>query len=194
MKQVKKHRLAIFASGTGTNAEAIMKHFHAHPNVEVVLVVTNRSGAGVIARAESAGVDWVYVPKSDFQDEEMTTALLDGYEVDWIVLAGWLLLVPGFLVDKYPNHIINIHPALLPKFGGKGMYGHHVHEAVKAAGEKESGITIHYVNEHFDEGEIIAQFKAALSPMDDVHEIEKKVRSLELAHYPGALEKLILSQ
>lgn len=194
MKRSTKKRLAIFASGSGTNAAVIMQRFKDHSSVEVALVVTNRNTAGVIERAESQGVDWVYIPKTEFEDQDMIEALLDGYEVDWIVLAGWLLLVPSFLIKKYPNRIVNIHPALLPKFGGKGMYGHHVHEAVKQAGESQSGITIHFVNEQFDEGKIIAQHAVSLASNDGAEDIEKKVRALELMHYSAELEKLILGR
>ncbi|MEZ4721061.1 MAG: phosphoribosylglycinamide formyltransferase [Flavobacteriales bacterium] len=187
-----RQRLAIFASGSGTNAEAMMERFFEHPQIEVALVVTNKSHAGVIQRAERFGVEWVLIERADFEDEEVVEAILEEYKIDWIVLAGWLLLIPEYLVKAYPNRIVNIHPALLPKFGGKGMYGARVHKAVAEAGEQYSGITIHYVNERFDEGKIIAQHAVTVAN-DDAAQIERKVRELELKHYPVEVEKLVLS-
>ena len=131
------------------------------------------------------------LPKADFNDAPTTLDLLRRYEVDFIVLAGFLLLVPQYLIDAFPRKIINLHPALLPKYGGKGMYGHHVHEAVKAAGEKETGITIHYIDKDFDRGEIIAQFRTALSPSDSVEDIEAKIHELEQAHFPEVIARAV---
>jgi phosphoribosylglycinamide formyltransferase 1 len=185
--------IAIFASGSGSNAEAIVHHFELSADVRVELIVTNRSGAGVIERAERLNIDWAYVPKSDFEDEELVLAILEEHKIDWIILAGWLLLVPAFLIKGFNNRIVNIHPALLPKHGGKGMYGRKVHEAVKAAGDVASGITIHFVNERFDEGKVIAQFSASINHDDTIDDIEQKVRQLELDHYPPTIEKLLLS-
>ncbi|MEX2597636.1 MAG: phosphoribosylglycinamide formyltransferase [Salibacteraceae bacterium] len=187
-------RIAIFASGTGTNADAISTHFKNHPKIEVALVVTSKHDAGVIKVAEKHGVDYIVLQKQDFQDENLVMEVLEGYEINYCVLAGWLLLIPTYLVKAFEGKMLNIHPALLPKFGGKGMYGKHVHEAVKETGESESGITIHQVNEDFDKGEIIAQIKVKILPDDSADEIERKVRTLELAHYADEIEKLIEAQ
>ena len=169
-----------------------MKKFENHSKIEVGLIVTNNPNAGVIDRSERFGVPCAVFSNEDFSDTSKLNALLRDEGVDWIVLAGWLRLIPTSLIEEYPNRIVNIHPALLPKFGGKGMYGKHVHKAVKAANESESGISIHYVNEKFDEGEIIAQFSTALKPEDSPEDIEHKVRELELKHYASAIEKLVL--
>lgn len=190
----RKIRLAVFASGSGTNTEAIIKHFINNDRIDVSLVVTNKSNAGVIKRAEKYDVDWVYLPRNEFDDEELVEVILDEHKIDWIILAGWLLLVPSFLIKKFNHRIINIHPALLPKHGGKGMYGHYVHQAVKNAGDLESGITIHLVNEKFDEGRILAQHKVRLDSSDDALTIEQKVRDLELNYYPLEIEKMLLSK
>lgn len=178
------NRLAIFASGTGTNADAIIQHFKNHPAVNVVLVLTNKPEAGVIHVAEKHGVEWAYLANQDVRDEDVMLTLLEEYEVSHIVLAGWLQLIPSFLTRQFNDKIVNIHPALLPKFGGKGMYGHHVHQAVFDAKEKESGVTIHLVNEEYDKGKILAQHKTTLTEEDTPQSIEKKVRALELQYFP----------
>jgi phosphoribosylglycinamide formyltransferase 1 len=187
-----KIRLAIFASGSGSNAEAIIRHFSDNPIVTVELIITNRKDAGVIDRANRLGVSCKHVPKSAFEDQDAILGMLKSENIDWIILAGWLLLVPTYLVRNYPDRIINIHPALLPKFGGKGMYGMHVHEAVAEAGETESGITIHLVNERFDEGRILAQFKFPLPITVTPAVVEAGVRELELLHYASEIEKTVL--
>ena len=143
-------RIAIFASGEGTNAERIIRYFKGNKAVEITLVVTNKEQAGVIRRAENLKVPAMYLPAKDFKEGKINEVMRQ-HQIDFIVLAGFLLHVPDSLLEDYPNRIINIHPSLLPKFGGKGMYGSRVHEAVLAAGEQESGITIHYVNEHYDQ-------------------------------------------
>lgn len=171
-----------------------MKRFSRHQHIEVVLIVTNRSEAGVIKRADSFDVETIYLPKSRFENETEILQILSEKGVDWIILAGWLLLIPPYLVLKFPGRIINVHPALLPKFGGKGMYGRHVHEAVKNANEMESGISFHFVNEKFDEGAIIEQFRVNLEHSDSAEEIERKVRELELSHYASVIEKVVLSK
>lgn len=181
-------RLAIFASGTGTNAQAIIEHFKSNDEVEVVLVVTNRSKAGVIEVANQHDVDWAFISKEDLYDEEIVTAILDEQAVTHVVLAGWLQLIPAFLIKQFPKRIVNIHPALLPKFGGKGMYGKHVHKAVEEAKETESGITIHLVNEEYDKGKVLAQHKVNLSESDSAETIEQKVRALELKYFPIEIE------
>ncbi|MBR1732394.1 MAG: phosphoribosylglycinamide formyltransferase [Alloprevotella sp.] len=183
--------IAIFVSGSGTNCENIIRYFSGNADVRIGLVVSNRSDAYALVRAERLGVPSAVLPKADFVRPEKTQPLLHGYGIDFIVLAGFLLLVPTYLIEAYPRRIINLHPALLPKYGGKGMYGHHVHEAVKAAGETETGITIHYVNAEFDHGEVVAQFRTPLLPTDTVADIEKKIHDLEQAHFPKVIESVI---
>ncbi|NQV51895.1 MAG: phosphoribosylglycinamide formyltransferase [Flavobacteriales bacterium] len=186
-----KTRLAIFASGTGTNTKSIIGYFKGDASVEVSLVVTNKPEAGVISVAEAMGVDYAIAAKAELADEELMMALLEEYKVDAVILAGWLLLVPEYLVKRFDGRMLNIHPALLPKFGGKGMWGMHVHNAVKAAGERESGITIHKVNAQYDQGAIVAQHKVAIDPNDEAEEIEQKVRKLELQYYPEEIKKFL---
>lgn len=184
-------RLAIFVSGSGTNCENIIRYFKDSTEVETVLVLSNRTDAYALVRAERLGIPTEIVPKKEFMDEHVLLPLLARYEVTHIILAGFLLVVPPFLIEQYDHKIINLHPALLPKYGGRGMYGHHVHEAVKAAGEKETGITIHYVNEVCDGGDIIRQFSVALTPEDTVEDIEAKIHVLEQAHFPQVIEETI---
>ena len=186
-------KLAIFASATGTNADAITKHFKNIEGAEVALIVTNKAEAGVLDVADRHGIPSIYIPKSDLQDEELVIELLEEFEVDFVILAGWLLLIPPYLVKRFDNRILNIHPALLPKHGGKGMYGANVHKAVKEAGDTKSGITIHLVNERYDEGNIVNQFEVEIDPTDSAQDIESKVRKLELAHYPEVIENFIFS-
>lgn len=184
-------RLAIFASGAGSNTEAIIAHFDEDESVAVSLVVTNKPEAGVIQVAEHAGVEYAIIRKADLQDEDLMNAILDEHQIDVIILAGWLLLMPEYLVRQFPHRIINIHPALLPKHGGKGMWGRHVHQAVKEAGDTKSGITIHMVNERYDEGSIIAQHSIDIQPEDSVEEIESKIRKLEIEFYPKEIKNFI---
>mgnify|MGYP001366181457 CR=1 FL=1 len=186
-------KIAVFASGTGTNADAIIRFFKADEVADVTLVVSSKHGAGVLDVADGHGVVSVVVDKDVMADEEVLLALLEAYEIDFIVLAGWLRLIPPFLVRAFNGRMLNIHPALLPKFGGKGMWGHHVHEAVKAAGEKVSGITIHQVSEAYDEGAIVAQFETSVEANDSASDIEAKVRALELKHFPVVIKKFILA-
>lgn len=188
-----RQNLAIFVSGSGTNCESIIRHFATSPVARVVLVVSNRSDAFALVRAERLGVPHTVVAKAKWADSEQVLALLSRYEVDFIVLAGFLLMVPDYLIDAFPRRIVNIHPALLPKYGGKGMWGHHVHEAVAANHETETGITIHYVSPVCDGGEIIAQFRTALSPGDTPTTIAEKIHVLEQAHFPQVIEQTILS-
>ena len=183
-------KLAILASGTGTNAERITQYFAEKKTAEVALIVTNKEGAGVIERAEKLNVPCLVIPSKDFKEGKALEVLCQ-YGVDFIVLAGFLLRVPDDILHNYPNRIVNIHPSLLPKYGGKGMYGHHVHEAVLAAGETESGITIHYINEHYDEGNVILQMKCPVIPDDTPDTLASRVHLLEYEHYPKVIERLI---
>lgn len=177
-------RIAIFASGSGSNAERIIEESRKNQAIEVAVICYNRTDAGVVARAERLGVPAVYLPKADFLNAAHTLALLRHYAVEGIVLAGFLLLVPPYLVEAFPNRIINIHPALLPKYGGKGMYGMHVHEAVVAAGERETGITIHLVDEHYDHGTHLHQAAVEVLPTDTPEKVAEKVHQLEYRDFP----------
>ena len=183
--------IAIFVSGSGTNCENIIRYFRDSEHIHTALVVSNRADAYALERAKRLGVPTAVVPKAQLNDPSATLPLLTEYGIQFIVLAGFLPMVPDYLIDAYPRRIVNIHPALLPKFGGKGMWGHHVHEAVKAAGETESGITIHFVNPELDEGEHIAQFSTPLSPDDTPEDIADKVHELEMAHFPAVIEQVI---
>jgi len=187
-----KIRIAVFGSGGGSNAQAIINHFVDHDHIEVSLIVSNRKKAFILERAAKENIPAAYIPKSEFSDEELVTKTLDKHEIDFVVLAGFLLLIPPYLVKKFPNKILNIHPALLPNYGGKGMYGMNVHKAVHEAKDDKSGITIHYVNEHYDEGNIIAQFKVALEPGDEPEVIAKKVLALEHKNYPVVIEEVVV--
>ena len=183
--------IAIFVSGSGTNCENIIRYFAQKPEVNVTLVVSNKAEAYALVRAERLGVERAVVNKADFNDAEKLMPLLRRHHVHFIVLAGFLLMVPDFLLQAFPRRIVNIHPSLLPKYGGRGMWGHHVHEAVKAAGDKETGITIHYVSEVCDGGEIIAQFRTTVTPDDTPDDIAAKVHELEQAHFPHVIEQVI---
>lgn len=177
-------------SGSGTNCENIIRHFQGAKDISTALVVSNRADAYALVRAERLGVPAVVVPKAQLNSPEVILPLLREHAIDFIVLAGFLPLVPDFLIDAFPRRIVNIHPALLPRHGGKGMWGHHVHEAVKAAGDTETGITIHYVSPVCDGGEIIAQYKTAVTLDDTPETIADKVHVLEMAHFPEVLEQL----
>lgn len=183
--------IAIFASGNGSNCENIIRYFKGSELIRVKLVLCNNPNARVLKRAADAGVATEYVDRIAFRDECTVLPLMQKHEIGFIVLAGFLQLIPAFLIKTYGHAIINIHPALLPKFGGKGMYGHHVHEAVKTAGETETGITIHRVTEAYDDGEIIAQFRIPLSPKDTPDDIAAKIHALEMEHVPKVIEKTV---
>ncbi len=183
--------IAIFASGSGTNAENIIRYFKENDSVTVSLVVSNKADAYVLERAAQLGVPARVFAKADWATGEAVLACMREYQVDFIVLAGFLLRVPEVLLHAYPEKIINIHPALLPKFGGKGMYGDRVHESVVAAGEKESGITIHYIDEHYDEGSVIFQAVCPVLPEDAPDDVAKKVHALEYEHFPKVIERLL---
>ena len=187
-------RLAIFASGGGSNAEQFFNYFKNSPVARVALVAANQKEAGVLQRAANHSISTFTFSNSTLATEQFVLLKLQEEKIDFIVLAGFLRLIPNYLIEAYPNRIVNIHPALLPKWGGKGMYGHHVHQAVKAAGEKESGMTIHYVNQQYDEGNIIFQAKCPVKPEHTAEEIATNVLKLEHAHYPRVVEELIKEQ
>ncbi len=180
-------RLAILGSGSGSNALNIIERCHQRTDIEVSLIVCNVADAGIFNHAKKHDIPAVLLDNSAFQTEKPLLDLLKHYQIDWIILAGFLRKVGAQICRAYPDKIINIHPALLPKYGGKGMYGRHVHEKVFEMKDHLSGVTIHYVNEHYDEGHIIAQFTTSLAPSDGPSEIEAKVRALELAHFPDVI-------
>ena len=187
-------RIAVFASGNGSNAENIIRYFNTGAGApshgaEVVLVVCNRPGAPVIDKARALGVPVSIVTREMFNDEASMTALLESRAIDAIVLAGFLLMVPPFMTARFSGRMINIHPSLLPKFGGKGMYGRHVHEAVVAAGETETGITVHLVSDHCDGGDIIFRASTPVAPTDTAADVEAKVHALERAHFPAVIAR-----
>ncbi len=184
-------RIAIFASGTGSNAQKIIEYFEGNNRVRVDLVVSNKADAPVLEIARRHGIDTFHINRSQFYETEEILTELRKRSIDLIVLAGFLWLAPAYLVRAFPNQIINIHPALLPKFGGKGMYGIHVHQAVKDAGESRTGITIHFVNEKYDEGRIIFQAGCDIYPEDSVESIALKVRQLEHAHFAPVIAQLL---
>lgn len=175
----KQKRIVVFASGSGSNAVKLCRTNLNHADIKVVALFCNNPNAGVIEKMKEFDVPVVLFNRTDFRNEAEFLEKLNQYQPDLIALLGFLWKIPAYLVDAFPTKIVNLHPALLPKFGGKGMYGHFVHEAVKAANEKETGISIHYVNENFDEGEIIAQFKVDLNPNDTAESIADKIHILE---------------
>lgn len=187
----RKVNIAVFVSGNGTNCENLIRYFEGSELATVVLVVSNKADAFALERARRLGVPTAVAVKADLNNQQFMMPLLQQFSVDFIVLAGFLPLVPSFLVEAFPRRIVNIHPSLLPKYGGKGMWGHHVHEAVKAAGEQETGITIHFVSDVCDGGDIIAQFHTLLSPDDSVDEIAEKVHSLEKRHFPVVVARML---
>jgi len=184
-------RIAIFASGTGSNAKKIIEHFQGHSNIEVSLVVSNKQDAKVLDMAQSYHIPTLVINKAQLKDHNYILEKISIFPIDFIVLAGFLLLVPKYLVDNFPKRIVNIHPALLPNFGGKGMYGMHVHKAVKESGVAETGITIHYVDEHYDEGSIIFQASCLVHSEDSPEDIAKNVLKLEHTHFAVAIEKIL---
>lgn len=184
-------RVAIFVSGTGTNCENIIRYFAGSEVVNIALVVSNKSDAPALEKAWRLGVPTEVVSKSQLSDNSFMLPLLRERDIHFIVLAGFLLMIPDYLIAAYPRRIINLHPSLLPKFGGKGMYGHRVHEAVKAAGETETGMTVHYVTGECDGGEIIAQYKTAISPEDTPEDIAAKENLLEMRYYPLVIKQVL---
>lgn len=185
--------ITIFASGMGSNAEALIKYFEHHPHIKVGLIVTNNSKAGVIAVANRYKIPVQIISNESLQQPQPLLATLQHFKTDYIVLAGFLRKIPDLLIQRFPNKIINIHPALLPKFGGKGMYGHKVHDAVLQAGETTTGITIHFVNEHYDEGQIIFQAEVDLNEDETAETIRAKVQALEHEHFAKVIAKTVNS-
>ena len=186
-----KKRIAIFASGSGSNAQKIMEHFKRHNDAEVAIVLTNNPQAYVLQRADNFEIPSHIFTRKEFYETDEVIRLLKNLNVDLIVLAGFLLLVPPALLKAFPNKVINLHPALLPKYGGKGMYGDYVHKAVLDDKEEESGITIHFVNENFDEGEIIHQSRFKIEPGDTLEMVKFKGQQLEHHHFPRVVENLL---
>lgn len=185
-------KIAILASGSGSNAENIINYFGNRPEFQFTFILSNKSDAFVHQRAKSLQIPSFTFTNEEFEQGFPVLNFIESYQIDFIVLAGFLLKVPKILIDNFSNKIINIHPALLPKYGGKGMYGNRVHEAVKNAGETESGITIHYVNENYDEGNIIFQAKCQLLPTDTAETIAEKVHALEYEYFPKIIEDTCL--
>jgi len=183
--------IAIFASGSGTNAENIINHFKNSSDIKIEIILTNRSDAFVIERAKKHTIKYLIFNRKDFYESSMILDVLEEQKIDFIVLAGFLWLMPANLIQKFPGKIINIHPALLPAYGGKGMYGMKVHEAVINNLEQQSGITIHFVNEKYDEGKIIFQAKCLIETGDSPETLANKIHSLEYMHFPKIIEKVV---
>ena len=185
-------RIAIFASGSGSNAENIIRYFSDNKSVKVVLVLSNKSRSGVLIRAQLHNIPTFIFTKNDLNECSKVHDVLKDYNASMIVLAGFLLKIPLYMIKAYPNSILNIHPSLLPKYGGKGMYGMNVHRAVVENNEQKSGITIHYVNENYDEGAIIFQATCHIDEHDLPEDVKTKVQALELRHFPSVIESIIL--
>lgn len=190
---MKKINIAIFASGEGTNCENIIRYFKDSDRVCTALVVSNKAESPVLRKAQELGVPVQSVSKAELNEETVMMPLMQQYAIDFIVLAGFLPLIPDFLLEAFPRRIVNIHPSLLPKYGGKGMWGHHVHEAVKAAGETETGMTVHWVTPVCDGGGIIAQYRVALSQEDSAEVIAEKEHVLEMKYYPQVILRVLTS-
>lgn len=183
--------IAIFASGNGTNAQRIAEYFAESSLVNISLILTNNPEAGVLQRAEKLGITSIVFNRESFSGTDNILEILKIKKIDFIVLAGFLWLIPHNIINSFPNRIVNIHPALLPKYGGKGMYGHHVHDAVILSGDEKSGITIHYVNEKYDEGNIIFQAKTEVTNVDTPDSLAGKIHKLEYAFFPKVIEDLL---
>ncbi len=186
-----KKRIVLFASGSGSNVENIVRYFQDNDHVEVACVLSNKKNAFVLERCDQLNINALYFNKTAFYKTDCVLEILKSMKPDLIVLAGFLWKMPGNIIQDFPNKIINIHPALLPKYGGKGMYGMVVHRAVKENGDPESGITIHYVNENYDEGAIVHQAKTVILPNDTPEIIAEKVHKLEYEHFPKIIDRLL---
>ena len=187
-----KTSIAIFASGSGTNAEEIIRYFKNHEGIEVSLILSNNPDAYVLNRAKNHNIPAFVFDRNSFYKETSVDEVLEKYGIDFIVLAGFMWLMPGRIVRKFSDKMVNIHPALLPAYGGKGMYGMHVHEAVVKNRDTQTGITIHLVNEEYDKGKILYQATCPVDPADTPEEVAAKVHALEYAYYPSVIEKAIL--
>lgn len=185
-------KVAIFASGKGSNAECIYKYFQDHLQIQIVLFAGNNKDAGIADLADKLNLPFLYFTPLQLKDREFMLSKLTSYKVDWIILAGFLLKIPEYLINDFTDRIINIHPALLPSYGGKGMYGSNVHQAVLEAGEIESGISIHMVNKEYDKGRILFQAKSKIDRSDTVSTLQKKIQALEHMYFPQIIEKTIL--
>jgi phosphoribosylglycinamide formyltransferase-1 len=185
------NKIAIFASGSGTNAENLIHYFKENKKIEISYIFSNNKNAYVIQRAKNHNIKYYIFSRTEFYHTTTILQILQNNNIDFIILAGFLWLIPDYLIKNYPNRIINIHPALLPKYGGKGMYGMNVHEAILKNNEKETGITIHYVNHEYDKGDIIFQAKCPVNKDDTAETIAKKVHALEYEHFPKIVEKII---
>ena len=183
--------IAIFVSGSGSNCENIIQSFQHNKQVHIALVVSNRSDAYALVRAKKLNVPTAVLPKADFNNKDKVLKLMADYRIDFIVLAGFLMMIPDWLISVYQRRMINLHPALLPKFGGMGMYGHHVHEAVRKANETETGMTVHWVSTVCAGGEIIAQFRTPITPDDTPGDIADKEHILEMEHFPRVIETIL---
>jgi len=190
---MKNKRIAIFASGTGSNAVNLIHFFKNDPNINVAFVLSNKKDAKVLQTANEMGVSTFQFSNQQVADGNFLVNLCKEHQIDWIVLAGYLRLIPIELIVAFKQKMINLHPSLLPSYSGKGMYGRHVHTAVIANQEQKSGITIHFVNEEFDKGEIIAQFHCMLSPQDTIDILESKIKYLEQTYLPTVVRGVILS-
>jgi phosphoribosylglycinamide formyltransferase 1 len=184
--------LAVFASGSGTNAENIFNYFVENEHIKLELIVTNKINAGVINRTKNLGIDYYFISNKSLHEDEKILEILKKHRIDYIILAGFLSLIPSYLIKSYAQHIINIHPALLPKYGGKGMYGDNVHRAVLENHETESGITIHYVNEKYDEGRIILQARCPVYSNDTLETLSVRIHKLEYRYFPVCIEQVIM--
>lgn len=183
--------IAIFVSGSGSNCENIIRYFQQNNEVNIALVISNKADAYALTRAKNLNVPSIVLPKAEFNDRTKVLNLMKKNKIDFIVLAGFLLIIPDWLIDAYPKRMLNLHPALLPKFGGIGMYGHHVHEAVRKANETETGMTVHWVSNVCDGGEIIAQFRTPITPNDTPNDIADREHVLEMEHFPQVIESVL---
>ncbi len=191
LKYITVKKIAILASGSGSNAENIANYFAGSDYAEVSFIIANNPNAFVLERAKRLGIEAAVVTKAEFMEADGVIAMLQEREIDFVVLAGFLLLVPQKLIQAYPGKIVNIHPALLPKHGGKGMYGDNVHKAVVASGDTESGITIHLIDEHYDKGTTFFQAKCPVLPTDTYEDVAAKVHALEYEHFPHVIEEIL---
>lgn len=187
-------KIALFLSGSGSNAQKIIAHFKSHPRIDVALLVSNKPQVGAQAIAAEHDLPLIKLKRSEFYSEKILLTQLQSFQIDFIALAGFLWLLPPYLIEAHPNKIVNLHPSLLPKYGGKGMYGKYVHEAVKKAQDRQTGITIHYANEQYDRGELLFQATCSIDPEEESEAIVQKVQQLEHHYFPSIIEAVIQSQ